>query len=162
MHQSIPIANIPPGTFLTWSNLCFSGGGDFAKIPPPGGQKLGQKSSPRGKFFTFFNTVIVICRPKGGLLILQNLQLGSVPCVAGKNMNFYIKSPTRSLLTGRLRHDDARKNIPLFGINQMLVSATGGDGSLPSKNHVKIGSLRKLTCERLFRMATCHSPISSN
>ena len=42
------------------------------------------------------------------------------------------------------------------GFNQMLVSATGGDVSLPSKNHVKIGSLRKLTCERLFRMATCH------
>ena len=53
------------------------------------------------------------------------------------------------------------RTSPLFGINQMLVSATGGERSSPSKNHVKIGSLRKLTCERFFRMATCHSPIFS-
>ena len=32
----------------------------------------------------------------------------------------------------------------------MLVSATGGEGSSPPKNHKKIGSLRKLTCERLL------------
>ena len=40
-----------------------------------------------------------------------------------------------------------KRTSPLFGINQMLVSATGRKGSSPSKNHVKIGSLRKLTCE---------------
>ena len=41
-----------------------------------------------------------------------------------------VKSPIKSLLTGRFRHDHARKNIPLFSVNQM--SVTGGEGSLPS------------------------------
>ena len=83
-------------------------------------------------------------------------------CVAGKNVNFYAKKSNKVAASGRFIHDHARKTSPLFGINQMLVSATGGEGSSPSKNHVKIGSLRKLTRDRLFRMATCHSPISSN
>ena len=79
-------------------------------------------------------------------------------------MNFYAAKSNQVASSGRFRHDHARENIPFFGINQMLVSATGGEGSSPSKNHMKIGSLRKkkLTCDRLFRMATCHLPISSN
>ena len=83
-------------------------------------------------------------------------------CVAGKNVNFYAKSPIRSLLQADLGTIMQERTPPLSGINQMLVSAVGREGSSPSKNHVKIGSLRKLACERLFRMAACHSPISSN
>ena len=82
--------------------------------------------------------------------------------MAGKNVNLYGKSPIRSLLQADLGTIMRERTSPLFGINEMSVSAAGGEGSAPLKNHVKIGSLRKLTCERLFRMETCHLPISSN
>ena len=66
-------------------------------------------------------------------------------------MNFCAKSPIRSLLQADLgtiiRAIMQERTPPLFGINQMLVSATGGEGSSPSKNHVKIRPFRKLTCE---------------
>ena len=76
----------PPGTFFTLSNPCFLGGKILQKYAPPPGQKLGQNLNPEGKFFTFLNTVIVIRRPKEGLLIWSG-----VFCVGGKNMNFYVK-----------------------------------------------------------------------
>ena len=123
MHQSIKKREYPPALF-SHGQILASRAGKFCKItPPPGAKKLGQKLKPWGKFFTCFNTVIVIRQPKGCLLIWSG---------GGKNMNFYVKSPIRSLLTGRFRQEHARKNIPLFGINQMLVSSTGGKGSLPS------------------------------
>ena len=62
-------------------------------------------------------------------------------------MNFSAKSPIRSLLQADLGMIMRERTFPLFGINQMLVSAGGRKGSSPSKNHVKIGPLRKLTCE---------------
>ena len=83
-------------------------------------------------------------------------------CVAGKNVNFYAKNPIRSLIQADLGMIMRGRTSPLFGINQMLVSAVRGEGSSPSKNQVKIGSLIKLICERIFRMAMYHSPISIN
>ena len=58
----------------------------FKHTPPPLGQKTWSKSQPPGKFFIFFNTVIVIHQPMVSLLIW-----GGVFCVGGKNMNFYVK-----------------------------------------------------------------------
>ena len=49
------------------------------------------------------------------------------------------------------------RTFPLFGINQMLKSASGGEGSSPSKNHVEIGPWENWHVNELFRMATCHS-----
>ena len=68
-------------------------------------------------------------------------------CVAGKNVIFYAKSPIRSLLQADLGTIMRETTSPLSGINQMLVSVTGGEGSPPSKNHMKIGPLIKLKCE---------------
>ena len=60
-------------------------------------------------------------------------------CMARKNKNFYAQKSNQVAASGRFRHDHVTKRTsPLFGINQMLVSATGGEGSSPSKNHVKI------------------------
>ena len=61
------------------------------------------------------------------------------------------KSPIRLLLQadlGTIMLEIMRERTPpLFGINYMLVSTTGGEGSSPSKNHLKIGPLTKVTCE---------------
>ena len=62
-------------------------------------------------------------------------------------MNFYAKSPIRSLLQADSGTIMRERTSPLFWINQMLVSAGVGEGSSPSKNHVKIGSLGKRTYE---------------
>ena len=62
-------------------------------------------------------------------------------------MNFYVKSPIKSLIEADLGMIMQERTSPLFGINQMLVSASGGEGSSPWKNHVKIGLLRKLTSQ---------------
>ena len=65
--------------------------------------------------------------------------------MAGKNVNFYSKksnqvAPSEADL-GMIMWE---RTSPLF---QMLMSAGGGEGSSPSKNHVEIRPLRKLTCE---------------
>ena len=50
-------------------------------------------------------------------------------CVAGKNVNFYAKKSNQVAASGRFRHDHAGRTSPLSGINQMLVSASGGEGT---------------------------------
>ena len=45
----------------------------------------------------------------------------------------------RSLLQADLGTIMQERTAPLFGCSQMLVSASGGEGSSTSKNHVKIG-----------------------
>ena len=69
-----------------------------------------------------------------------------------KERDFYVKMSNQVAASGRFRHDLMRERTSLlFGVNQMLVSASGGEGSSPLKNQVKIGFLRKLTCERAFQ-----------
>ena len=54
-------------------------------------------------------------RLKGGLLILSPSQTSSwsgVLCVAGKNVDFYVKTSNQVAALGRFRHDHAGKNIP--------------------------------------------------
>ena len=58
-------------------------------------------------------------------------------------MNFYAKSQIRSLLQADSGAIMLEGIFPLFGTNQMLMSASGGEGSSPSKNHVKIGACEK-------------------
>ena len=57
------------------------------------------------------------------------------------------KSAIRSPLQADLGTIMRERTSPLFGINQMLLSAGGRETSSPSKTHVEIGPLRKLTCE---------------
>ena len=79
---------------------------------------------------------------------ISNEAAGAVYFLCGrKERDFYTKSPIRSLLQADLGTIMQERTSPLFGINQMLVSATGGEGSSPSKNHVKIGPLKKLINE---------------
>ena len=58
------------------------------------------------------------------------------------------KSQIRSLLQADLGMIMRERTSPLFGINQMLVSDAGERRVITIENHVKIGPLRKLTCER--------------
>ena len=54
-------------------------------------------------------------RSKGGLLILSPSRTSSwsgVLCVAGKNVNFYVKKSNQVAASGRFRYDHAGKNIP--------------------------------------------------
>ena len=71
-------------------------------------------------------------RQKGGFLILwpsRRTSLSGVLCVGGKNVNFCAKKSIRSLLQADLGTIMREGTCPSFGINQMLVSASGGEGS---------------------------------